>query len=490
MARFAGETEMRNPDSEMSGAGESTGRMFRQRFENRWKDRLPWRLRRKVDRLQLWLLRFTSGQRLLPVREGSPSASLAIVGDIAPYDSMGARGNGKKMASSLEGVRLIFQDCDLRIGNLEAVLTDLEPILPSRGSTMKGVPAAVNLLTAAGFDMVSLANNHSRDCRLAGLLECRELLDRHGIRHCGGGSSPEEARSPAILETAGLKVGVLAYCDNFRVDADDAENVAPAAPSDSLVLDDIRALRSRVDLLIVQLHWGWEFSFHPLLSYRERARRFAEAGADLVACHHAHLPLGLEVWKERLIAHGLGNFIFPRHRYLFGGHPWAYRSCVLKVFFDGSGVVRAEIVPIEIDGEGFPRIAAGGPAAEILGGIARASARLLDDAALAWMEHNRTLRDTFSFFRSFPASDPATAHEWALQLRSPCQQDNIRRLQRYDLPAAARLAGFMEQVAASSENPGRCFSLCKESRADGLASAVERLRSTHPIPEDLPGRIP
>ncbi len=145
---------------------------------------------------------------------------------------------------------------------------------------------------------------------------------------------------------------------------------------------------------------------------------------------------------------------------------------------------------MEIDLEGFPQIAADGPSAEILGGIARASARRADDEALAWIDRDRTFRDTFSFFRSFPVSDEATAQEWALQLRSPCQQDNIRRLQVTGEPAAARLAAFMERVAASSGDVRECAYLSRKSRGRGLAAALETLKSTHPIPEDLPGRIP
>lgn len=208
------------------------------------------------------------------------------------------------------------------------------------------------------------------------------------------------------MEVAGLKVGMLGYCDNFRVDADDAENVAPAPALDDWIISDICALRPRVDLVIVQLHWGWEFSLYPLLSYRDRARRFAEAGADLVLCHHAHVPMGVEVWKGSIVGHGLGNFIFPRDSYLVDGHPWAYRSYALKVFFNKPSVLRAELIPYVIDDMGFPKIAMGNVAREILGGVGRASTRLGDDARLAWVERDRTLRDAISFF--VPLSRNAT----------------------------------------------------------------------------------
>jgi len=456
----------------------------------RLKGRLPWRVRRRLEKLQLASLRFVQSQSELQVRAGSPSASLVAVGDVALSGGVGTLLERSDAAKYLGDIHALFSDCDLRIGNLETVLTDAGTATGSLGSFHKASPAAVDLLTAARFDVVTLANNHARDCRVAGLLQCREVLRQHGIQHCGAGVSLEQSRSPAIVKMTDLKVGMLGYCDNFRVDAEDAENVAPAPARDDWIVSDICALRPQVDLLILQLHWGWEFSFYPLLSYRDRARRFAEAGADLVLCHHAHLPMGAEVWKSSIIAHGLGNFIFPRGAYVMGGHPWTYRSYVLKVFFNKLGVLRAEIIPFTIDSEGFPRIAIRSSAAETLGGVGRASARLSNDMLLAWVERDRTVRDTLFFFASLQKSDPATAKEWALWVQSLLQQDNIHRLRLNCGAAGERLAVCMQHVAESSVDPQRSAPLPKESRADEIVSALASLRSSNPIPEDIPGRIP
>ena len=456
----------------------------------RLKDRLPWRVRRRLEMLQLASLRFVQSQSELQVRAGSSSASLVAVGDVALSGGVGALLQRSDTAKFLNGIHALFSECDLRIGNLETVLTDADTATGSLGSFLKASPAAVDLLTAARFDVVTLANNHARDCRVAGLLQCRELLQQHGIQHCGAGPSLDQSRLPAVVEVAGLKVGMLGYCDNFRIDADDTENVAPAPARDDWIVSDICALRPQVDLLILQLHWGWEFSFYPLLSYRDRARWFAEAGADLVLCHHAHLPMGVEAWKTSIIAHGLGNFIFPREAYLSGGHPWTYRSYAVKVFFDQSGILRAKIIPFMIDNEGFPRVAIGSSAAEILGGVGRASARLSEDALLTWVERDRTLRDTIFFFGSLQKSGPATANEWAFWVQSLFQQDNIRRLQLNFGAAGERLAVFMQHVAESSVDPKLSASLPKESRADEIMAALASLRSSNDIPEDVPGRIP
>ena len=174
--------------------------------------------------------------------------------------------------------------------------------------------------------------------------------------------------------------------------------------------------------------------------------------------------------------------------YLIGGHPWTYRSYALKVYFNKSGVLRAEIIPCTIDGEGFPKIAVRSSAAEILGGIGRASARLRNDVLLAWVERDRTVRDTMSFFASFQGSDAASGAETG---SSGCDRRFSRTtFAAYGLDfgaAGERLAAFMQQVAESSVDPQLSASLSKESRADEIVSARASLRSANPIPEDYRG---
>ncbi|MEF8746806.1 MAG: CapA family protein [Candidatus Accumulibacter propinquus] len=136
------------------------------------KEHLPWRVRRRIERLQLASMRFVSGKNLLHVHEGSAIASLVAVGDVALTGSIGSALQPHDEWEMLKGIRSIFSDCDLRIGNLETVLADVEPTSNSIGAFMKALRAALSLLSAAGFDMVSRGNNHGRDCGLARLLEC------------------------------------------------------------------------------------------------------------------------------------------------------------------------------------------------------------------------------------------------------------------------------------------------------------------------------
>lgn len=435
-------------------------------------------------------LRYSKGLRELNVSEGSNSGSLIAVGDIALFGSVAEVIASTEGYTLPENIKSLFAGCDLRIGNLEVMLTDSPPKTGSIGGFITGLPSSVKLLTDADFNIVTIANNHARDGHLSGMIQCRLLLEEHGILSCGGGQSLDQARSPAIIEVKGVKIGVISYCDNFRVDANAAENVAPAPVLDDLIESDIRDLRSKVDLVILQLHWGWEFSFYPLLNYRNRARRFAEIGADLVLCHHAHVLMGVEVWGRSLIAHGLGNFIFPPDEYLFSGHPWTLRSIAIKVHFDKSSALRSEIIPIVIDDSGFPSIATGNCADEILGGVARASIRLCDDELLAWVERDRTVREMIAFVTNLQKSDPANAQEWSLQLHSPFINQLVINLGNNFGTAGEKLAHFMNQFAASFNDPRLLASLLKQSREDNIVSALAHLRKSYPITQDLPGRVP
>lgn len=448
-------------------------------------ERLPWRVQCGLERLQFRSLRHVRGEKILTVRGGCASGSLVAVGDIALRDLEALIAHDGAM-NLLRGVMGLLSDCDIRIGNLETVLTD-EAEHDLCPDAIHAAPSTIRLLTAARFDLLSLANNHVLDCRVAGLLECRKSLDEHGIRYCGAGQSTEESRWPAIVEACGLKIGMLGYCDNSRVDINGSENVAPAGAYDEWVLSDIRKLRPRVHLLVVQLHWGWEFSFYPLLSYRDRARRFAEAGADLVLCHHAHVPSAVEVWKRSIISHGLGDFVFAPDAYLRGGHPWWNRSYALKVNFDRGGVLGAEVVPCVLSDHGLPTVADWPAAAEIAGAIARVSARLHQNEWLAWVERDRIVRETGHFFESFPRNVPP-AQYWALKLRRPFQQHIIGMLRRDFGGAGERLASFMQEVAGSGGDPQLAAALSKRVADSDIARALAAVTPRRGLSIRVPGR--
>lgn len=449
---------------------------------------LPWRVNQWIENVQLRAMRFSPGLRELHVRGSDPAGTLIAVGDVAFCGSIGQNLEANEITELPQETISLLAGADLSVGNLETMLTGQRLCSNSIGSFLNAPVSAASLLESGGFDVLNVANNHTRDCGRPGLQECLQLLGDLGIRTCGAGAACE--RPPAVAEAAGVRVGFLGYCDNFRLTADPHENAVPAVVHDESIESDLATLRQQVDLVILQLHWGWEFAMHPLLNYRDRARRFADAGADVVICHHAHVPMGVEVWNTSVIAHGLGNFIFPPDEYLTSGHPWSNRTIAIKVFFDKAGAIGAEIIPCVIDEIGFPRLAEGRVAAEILGGIGRASRRLQDTSWLKWLERDRTVRDTTSFFSALQHCDPGEIQEWALQLHSPFRKDVVARLEHGYGPAAQKLAAFMREFAASYQDPILMNPLWKKSRENDLISALQSFRSSNVVGANLPGRVP
>jgi hypothetical protein len=196
-----------------------------------------------------------------------------------------------------------------------------------------------------------------------------------------------------MLEAKGIRVGMLGYTDDYRPAWPPAAATAGPAPArDELILQDLEAIRPSVDIVVLQLHWGVEFAMYPWLSHRTRARRYAEAGADLVLCHHAHVPMGVEVWKRSVIAYGLGNLVFPASRDFTRGHPWKHRSVVLKVAFDRSGISHVEMIPVETRPDFSVAPSTGARRAQMLGALGKASKGLQDSKKLARLEADQLAR--------------------------------------------------------------------------------------------------
>ena len=172
-----------------------------------------------------------------------------------------------------------WRDADLRLGNLESPITAAPKTYASK-LTLRSAPDTPAALRAAGFDCLTLANNHVLDFGAAGLADTRTALDAAGIAHVGAGMDAASAAAPVVLRRNGQTVGLLGFCQveqNSPLFAGPA--AAGAAPFDvDAAARSVRELRPRVDWLVVQIHWGVEMSRLPTPGQRQWARRLVEAG--------------------------------------------------------------------------------------------------------------------------------------------------------------------------------------------------------------------
>jgi poly-gamma-glutamate synthesis protein (capsule biosynthesis protein) len=210
-----------------------------------------------------------------------------------------------------EKIRSLLRKADVAFGNLEGPLTTRGEAQRKR-YTFRSPPAEVApALARAGFDVMSLANNHSMDYGIEGLRDTIMALKGVGIRHAGAGEDLAGAREPAVLERGDTRVAVLAYSLTFPEEfwAKDHEPGTAFGHEDQVRADVARA-RARADVVIVSFHWGQEGSTDLRDYQRTLGHAAVDAGAAAVLGHHPHVLQGVERYRDGVILYSLGNFVF------------------------------------------------------------------------------------------------------------------------------------------------------------------------------------
>ncbi len=228
-------------------------------------------------------------------------------------------------------------------------------------------------LRDAGFDVLSLANNHTGDYGPTALIETVERVADAGILPVGAGRNVAAAREPAVVERNGIRFGFLAFNATGETpapgsDRPGAVRVRMQPRTGPLNAADLRAMRSsirrlkaRADVVIVLPHWGAQYTYRAVPDQRRVARSLLDAGADLVVGGHPHWVQGFEFHDGKLIAHSLGNYIFDMD---FARE--TQEGVILELAFWGSELKAAEFVPVVIGSDFAPRVVTGAAAQRIL----------------------------------------------------------------------------------------------------------------------------
>ena len=210
---------------------------------------------------------------------------------------------------------------DLRIVNLETAVTASEDAWPNKGIHYRMHPANLPCLTAAGIDCCVLANNHVLDWGYKGLAETLDSLHRVGIATAGAGRDAGEAAAPAVLDMPG-KGRVLVFAWGMEDSGVPREWVAGANRPGVNFLSDLSArsleaiarqvctVRRAGDLVVASIHWGGNWGFAVTPQQRAFAHRLIdEAGVDVVHGHSSHHVKGIEVYRDKPILYGCGDFL-------------------------------------------------------------------------------------------------------------------------------------------------------------------------------------
>jgi len=258
---------------------------------------------------------------------------------------------GHELADSkalLEHIKAYTELADYTSVNLESTLMDQEPPKKAEKSyTFFSHPETLPALAWAGVDFVSLGNNHTNDYLKTGLEATISALEKSPLSYAGAGLNAAQALAAHHEAIQGVDFSFLGFVswkgNSTPSQVAEGENKGGAAygtQENIVTAVEKEAVDNRV--VIVQYHGGSEYSYSPSERTTSRLKAAIDHGADLVIGHHPHVLQGFELYKDKLIAYSLGNFLFDQYRYE------TQRSAMVYVWMDGESFHRAEIVPIHI----------------------------------------------------------------------------------------------------------------------------------------------
>lgn len=319
-------------------------------------------------------------------QQPGPVLVTTVVGDIMLGRRVGASlGRQGDPAASFGPFADRLASADVTVGNLESTLSRAGS--PTQGGdSFAAEPDVLDGLNTAGFDVLSLGNNHLGDFGQLAIADTIDHLAGSGFAITGGGKDLAQARAPAVVERNGVRIGVIATDSIGETPAATGSragtnriNAPPrTGPLDQKALDrvagDIRALDASADIVIVTPHWGTQYTHVPEKSQREMARVFTKAGADLVVGGHPHWVQGWEAMGDATVIHSLGNFIFD-----MDFMRKTNEGVFVEVVSMGNRIVAIEPVPYVIDEDFTPRPASGDRAASIMDDIRGTSRTPFDE---------------------------------------------------------------------------------------------------------------
>ncbi len=301
------------------------------------------------------LANYTYGQPPTTTNNESAEVSLKPVKIIAVGDINLGRQTGQKILAGeinypFANISDYLKSADITFGNLESQLADLggETQSPTNEYRFAGPPTGADSLAAAGFDIISLANNHMWDYGKDHLLETIDNLERLGIKYTGASKTTENLYQPVVMEINGQKIAwfaVTAILNGYE-NAGAKDYVAWA--DDDRLIAAIQQLRNPppessigVNWIIVSMHRGVEYAATPSTPQIKFAHKVIDAGANVVIGHHPHVPEGIESYNNGIIFYSLGNFAFWQPF-----DYWTQHSFVVELTLHPDGKFDHLIVPI------------------------------------------------------------------------------------------------------------------------------------------------
>ena len=243
-------------------------------------------------------------------QEKVTSLSLVMVGDALIHGSVYAdayKDGVYDFKPMLDKIKSITEKYDLAFYNQETILGGSElgvSTYPRFNSPYEVGDAFID----AGFNMVSLANNHTLDRGVDAIVNSRNYWNSKDVLVSGSATSMEERNNIQIKEKNGITYAMIAYTTYTNgLSAKSLEHVN--IYSEEQIKSDIESIKNKVDVMIVSMHWGEEYTVNPTQTQREQANFLSTLGVDIIIGHHPHVIQPIEYVGETLVVYSLGNFI-------------------------------------------------------------------------------------------------------------------------------------------------------------------------------------
>lgn len=196
-------------------------------------------------------------------------------------------------------IELLFKGIDTRLANLEGTITNFSSTsIKDNGLKFTFSPRFLEVLKNY-FDVFSLANNHTQDFGENGFQQTQDFLRKNGIGFFGDNKNRKDFLSH-IISKNNVKIGFIGYHSLW------SKNL-------SVVLSEIKDLKSKCDFVVILPHWGEEYKQMPSPEQIKEARLFIDSGADLILGSHPHVIQPIEIYKNKVIFYSLGNFVFDQY---------------------------------------------------------------------------------------------------------------------------------------------------------------------------------
>ncbi|MBI2850941.1 MAG: CapA family protein [Chloroflexi bacterium] len=210
---------------------------------------------------------------------------------------------------------------DLRIINLETTITRSETYLKDKGIHYRMNPENISCITAAKIDCCCLANNHMLDWGCSGLLETLATLDGAGVKRAGAGRNLKEAQAPAILDVEDKGRALVFSFGSETSGIPEDWAASDNKPGVNLLRDFstetadrigelVRGVKENGDIVVFSVHWGANWGYEISHQQMEFAHRIIDSAAvDIIHGHSSHHFKGIEVYKDKPILYGCGDFL-------------------------------------------------------------------------------------------------------------------------------------------------------------------------------------